>query len=411
MRAASLQILFALRVLCLAGGQPKAPLKCSKWCGSFHRAIDERQIKSYRRTEPQCSKQSIIFTTKKLKEICADPNENWVKKVMKKLDQEKASAASLLPQPDTSAAAVPEEPGFFHKQTALRVPTPPPASAAPEAPVPAASTEETSKPTPAMQDTMHFSAGPSPVTSGAATHSEGQPTPYPTAPAHGSDGKEEPAGHTTDGVGDVQSTTSTSNLEPASIPKGLDHPGLRTNNPLDPVSARGSTSGTASRSFSSALPSTLKSTEVSMAPSTPEAAPAPTQNPTAAIDKSLYVHASNNFSSSAFGTGTSDHLLPLGKQGPPDTLVFTTQMFSGQARPQATRSPSDSPALSSLSGSQMHFVIPVALAGGLMACGVAAVWLYTKFRVRPETTSREMVEGLLYLKEGQHDNVYRMEVI
>uniref|UniRef100_A0A8C2TIF1 Chemokine interleukin-8-like domain-containing protein n=1 Tax=Coturnix japonica TaxID=93934 RepID=A0A8C2TIF1_COTJA len=408
---------------------------CSKWCGSFHRAIDEKQIKSYRWTEPQCSKKAIILTTKKLREICANPSENWVKKVMKKLDQEKAPAASPLPQPDTSpAAAVPEEPGVFHKQTALQVPSPPPASAASErAPVPAASTEETSKPTPAMQNTTHFPA--SPVTSGAAMHSGviseanresltsvhstadavgmalGQSIPYPTAPVHGSDGQEEPVGHTTDGAGDVQGTTSTSDSEPASIPKGLDHPGLHTNDPLGPVSTRGSTSGTTSKSFSSALPSTLKSTEVSMVPSTPEAAPALTQNPTAAVDKGLYVHVSKNFSSSAFGTGTSDHLLPLGKQGPPDTLVFTSQMFSGQARPQATRSPSDSPALSSLSGSQMHFVLPVALAGGLIACGVAAVWLYTKFRIRPETTTREMVEGLLYLKEGHQDNVYRMEVI
>lgn len=59
----------------------------------------------------------------------------------------------------------------------------------------------------------------------------------------------------------------------------------------------------------------------------------------------------------------------------------------------------------------MHFVIPVALAGGLIACGVAAIWLYIKFGMRAETTSREMVEGLLYLKEGHQGSVYPMEVI
>ncbi|XP_019475191.1 fractalkine isoform X2 [Meleagris gallopavo] len=417
--------------------QPKAPLKCSKWCSSFHRAIDERLIKSYRKTEPQCTKDAVIFTTKKLREICANPHEEWVKKIMWKLDQEKALAASPLPRAATSpAAAVPEEPGTFHKHTSLQVPAPPPATAASatseRAPIPAASTEVTSKSTPGMQNATHFSAGPSPVTSGVATHPEviseanresftsvhstadtvalGQPTPYPTAPAHGSDSTEEPVGYAANAAGDAQGTTSTSNSDPASISKGLHHPGLPTNDPLDPVSARGSTSDTTSRSFTSALPSTLKRTEVGMVPSTPEAAPVPTLKPTTAIDKSLHVHANKNFSSSAFDTGTFDHLLPLGKQGPPDILVFTTQMFSGQARAQATRSPSDPPTLSSLSESQMYFVIIVAVASGLIAC-IAAVLLYIKFRMRSETASREIVEGLLYLKEGHHDSVYPMEVI
>lgn len=59
----------------------------------------------------------------------------------------------------------------------------------------------------------------------------------------------------------------------------------------------------------------------------------------------------------------------------------------------------------------MYLVIPVALIGVLIACGVAARWAYVKFEIRLETTSREMVEALLYLKEGHRDNVYPMEVI
>lgn len=148
-----------------------------------------------------------------------------------------------------------------------------------------------------------------------------------------------------------------------------------------------------------------------MVASTPQASPSPTQNPTTAVDEGPYVHANKNFSSSAFGTGTLDHLLPSGKQGPLDMLVFTSQIFSDQARAQATGSPSHPPALSSLSGSQMYLVIPVTLIGVLIACGVAARWAYVKFEIRPETTSREMVEALLYLKEGHRDNVYPMEVI
>ncbi|KFU94563.1 hypothetical protein M959_01230, partial [Chaetura pelagica] len=66
---------------------------------------------------------------------------------------------------------------------------------------------------------------------------------------------------------------------------------------------------------------------------------------------------------------------------------------------------------SSLSASQMHFVIPIAVVGGLMACCVAAAWLYLKFGVKTEDMSGEMVRGLLYHREGQELNVYPMEVI
>ncbi|OXB58500.1 hypothetical protein ASZ78_009065 [Callipepla squamata] len=396
MTVASLRILFPLMVLSLAtmaGGQPKAHLKCSQVCDSFHHKIAASRIKSYRWTERQCTKKGpvIILTTKKLREICANPEEPWVKEIMQKLDQKKASAASLLPQAATSTAAPePEEPGIFHKHTGLQVPSPPQATAISEA------------------DRESLSSPLLPMTDAAGTAAS-QPSPYPTAPAHGSDSTEETVGFATTAAGDVQDAISTSNSDPTSISKGLDHPGLPTNDPLGPVSASSGTSGTA-LSFSSALPSTLSSTQLSTVSSTPDA-PVPTQNPTAAINEGPSVHANKNFSSSAFGTGTFDRLLPSGKKDPPDTVVFTTQMFSGQASVQATRSPGNLPAPSLSHGSQAHFVLPVALASGLVACSVAAVWLYTKFGMRPETKSREMVQGLLYQKDGHHDNVYPMEVI
>ncbi|KGL87540.1 hypothetical protein N301_13787, partial [Charadrius vociferus] len=88
------------------------------------------------------------------------------------------------------------------------------------------------------------------------------------------------------------------------------------------------------------------------------------------------------------------------------------QAFSGQARVQmTTERPKDLPLPSFLSRSQMHFVIPVSVVGGLMVCSVAFVWLYLKFGVKTEEVSREMVQGLLYHKEGHQNNVYRMEVI
>ncbi|KFZ66838.1 hypothetical protein N338_10223, partial [Podiceps cristatus] len=39
-------------------GQPKAPLKCSTECRHFTSGIAAKQIRSYRRTEPHCTKQA-----------------------------------------------------------------------------------------------------------------------------------------------------------------------------------------------------------------------------------------------------------------------------------------------------------------------------------------------------------------
>ncbi|KFQ25410.1 hypothetical protein N331_05843, partial [Merops nubicus] len=88
------------------------------------------------------------------------------------------------------------------------------------------------------------------------------------------------------------------------------------------------------------------------------------------------------------------------------------QAYSGQARAQMTTERSkDLPLPSFLSRPQMHFVIPVSVVGGLMACSVAAVWLYLKFGVKTEEMSRETVQGLLCHKEGQGNSGYPMEVI
>nr|XP_013804075.1 PREDICTED: fractalkine-like [Apteryx mantelli mantelli] len=184
MKTLSLQVLFVLRVLylgTLTEGQPKAHLKCSKECGRFTSRIPEERIKSYRRTEPQCTKQGIIFITqKKSWEICADPREAWVKKVIWKLDQKKASAASPLPHAATSAA-VPEAPGVFHKHVGLTVAAPSQAAAPTSTfqgagttilDAPTLRTEVSSKPTPAVQYITQFSTGSSPVIWEIAAHSE-----------------------------------------------------------------------------------------------------------------------------------------------------------------------------------------------------------------------------------------------
>ncbi|XP_075366427.1 uncharacterized protein LOC142413795 [Mycteria americana] len=460
MKAVSLQILLALRVLCLAalaGGQPKAPLKCSTECSRFTSGIAAKRIRSYRRTEPRCTKQAIIFITLKSVEICADPEAEWVKKIVEKLDQKKA-ATSPLPR-DATSAAVPEEPGVFQKHVGLTV-TAPPQATAPTSffqgtgttvleriRVLPARMEVSSKYPPATQDTTQLPAGLSPVIQEVAACSEvtpeanrdslkssapsttfaagmvsSQPTPYPMALVHGFDNTiestEEPVGHTANATADVQDMTSpSSNSDPMAITKGSGHPVLSTKESLDPASARANAPDAASSHFSSDLPSILNSMEITTAPATPvppETTSVSTLNPTTAIDKGPSVHTNKVVSSSAdaFGTRTLDYSLPVGKQDPSDTLVFSSQAFSGQARVQmTTERPNDLPLPRFLSRSQMHFVIPVSVLGGLMACSVAIVWLYVKFGVKTEEMSREMVQGLLYQKEGHQNNVYPMEII
>lgn len=389
-------------------------------------------------------------------EICADPEAEWVKKIVEKLDQKKA-AASPLPR-DATPAVAPEGPGVFQKHVGLTV-TAPSQATTPTSffqgtgttvleriHVPAARTEVSSKSLPAAQDTTQLPAGLSPVIWEGAARSEvipeanrdflkspapsttseagmvfSQTTPYPTALVHGFvkavGFTEEPVGHTADATADVRDLTSTANSDPMAITEGSEHPVLSPNESLDPKSARANTSHTVSNSFSSDLPSILDSTEVATVPATP-VPPATTSvstlNPTTAIGEGPSVHISKAPSSSedALGTRIVDHSSSIEKQGPSDTLVFTSQTFSGQARAQmTTERPNILPLPSFLSGSQMHFVIPVSLVGGLMACSVAAVWLYLKFGIKREEMSREMVQGLLYQKEAHQNNVFPMEVI
>ncbi|XP_074896614.1 uncharacterized protein LOC142036843 [Buteo buteo] len=458
MKAVSLRVLFVLKILCLAtlaGGQPKAPLKCSTECSRFTSGIAAKRIRSYRMTEPHCTKQAVIFITLKSLEICADPEAEWVKKIVQKLDQKNA-AASPLPRDATSAVA-PEEVGVFQKHVGLTVPS---QATAPTSffqgtgttvleriRVPAARTEASSKPPPAMQDTTQVPAGSSPVIQEVAARSEvtpeanrdslkspapsttfaagmvsSQSTPYPTALVHNFDNAvgstEEPVGRTANATAHIGDTTSSSsNSDPMAITKGSDHPVLSTNESLDPTSARDNAPDADSSRSSSDLPSLLGSMEITTIPDTPvppEATSVSTLNSTTATDKgtSVYTNKVASSSAGAFGTRIFDSSSPVAKQEPSDTIVFTSQAFSGQVRVQiTTERPNNLPLHSFLSRSQMHFIIPVSVVGGLMVCSVAIVWLYLKFGVKTEEMSREMVQGLLYQNGGHENSVYPMEVI
>uniref|UniRef100_A0A8C2BYE1 Chemokine interleukin-8-like domain-containing protein n=1 Tax=Cyprinus carpio TaxID=7962 RepID=A0A8C2BYE1_CYPCA len=58
----------------------QGPDKC---CFSYTNVqIPVKQIVSYHITRPECHKCGIIIITKNQREICADPTERWVKRLM-----------------------------------------------------------------------------------------------------------------------------------------------------------------------------------------------------------------------------------------------------------------------------------------------------------------------------------------
>nr|AAI50343.1 Si:dkeyp-59a8.1 protein [Danio rerio] len=64
----------------------QGPDKC---CFSFSNArIPVKQIESYHTTHLQCNMNSVIFITKAQREICTNPTEKWVQRLMKMVDKQ-----------------------------------------------------------------------------------------------------------------------------------------------------------------------------------------------------------------------------------------------------------------------------------------------------------------------------------
>lgn len=348
-----------------------------------------------------------------------------MKKIKDKLDRKKAT---VMPPHDVTSA---EEPGSIERHVGLPELAPSQATAPTgffqgtgttvreRIRVAAATTEVSSQPPLGRQDPTQLPAGSTPMTQKEAAHPE-------VTPEAKGESSNSPASSATiaAGVGSSQDTPGPTAQDTAS-PDSNSHlraaagrsnqPELSTSGSLDPARARANTPGTASSSSRSGLPSiwdSMKTTTVTE--TTPQTTSVSTLSSTTAIDKAASVHTNRVVSPSAnvFGTTTFDHSLPVGKQEPSDTVGFTHQALSGQARVQViTVRPNNLPLPSFLSKSQMHFVIPVSVVCGLMVGSVALVWVYLKFGVKPEETSREMVQGLLYQQAGHQDNVYPMEVI
>ncbi|XP_061863154.1 C-C motif chemokine 22 isoform X2 [Colius striatus] len=302
------------------------------------------------------------FLTLKLYEICADPEAPWVKKIVEKLDQKKAPARPA--PPGTTPAAAPQEPGAFQKHVGLTAP--PPATASTSLFQGAATT---------VLERTHI----------GAARTEAAPPEAATE-------------HTAKATAQAPATTSAS---PVAVSAASHHPVLPTNEPPDPKQVRINVPDGASSSLGSDLPSILD------VPKVP--AHTPLVSTLAATHKGSSDHTNRAATSpaGALATGTSAYSSPAGKQEPPGTSVLP-----GQARAElGTDSPEHPPPPSFLAASQMHFVIPASVVGALMLCIVAAVWLYLRFGVKAEEMSRDMVQGLLYHKEGPQNDIYPMKVI
>ncbi|XP_060922378.1 eotaxin-like [Limanda limanda] len=50
--------------------------------------LKRARISSYQRTDPNCPKKGVVFTTKNKSVICVHANLEWVQDIMNKLDEE-----------------------------------------------------------------------------------------------------------------------------------------------------------------------------------------------------------------------------------------------------------------------------------------------------------------------------------
>ncbi|MCJ8734485.1 hypothetical protein PDJAM_G00235910 [Pangasius djambal] len=65
-------------------------------CYTFtQRALKSSLVASYSLTSPQCSKQAVVFKTKRGKDVCAKLTDPWVKDLIKFLDSKLGSQGGI----------------------------------------------------------------------------------------------------------------------------------------------------------------------------------------------------------------------------------------------------------------------------------------------------------------------------
>ncbi|XP_005936746.1 C-C motif chemokine 5 [Haplochromis burtoni] len=88
MRFNTLFFLLILSCVCLALAQVPYDNCCLKYVRSMKPAAQKHAVKyRHQMTDGGCNIPAVIFTMRKGRIICTDPNETWVKDLMKKIDE------------------------------------------------------------------------------------------------------------------------------------------------------------------------------------------------------------------------------------------------------------------------------------------------------------------------------------
>lgn len=65
-------------------------------CYSYQqRPLRSNMMASYSLTSPQCTKQAVLFKTKRGKDVCAKHTDGWVKELIKLLDKKSGSQGPM----------------------------------------------------------------------------------------------------------------------------------------------------------------------------------------------------------------------------------------------------------------------------------------------------------------------------
>ncbi|EPY88428.1 C-C motif chemokine 3 [Camelus dromedarius] len=91
MRVSLATLAFLLTIAALhSEASPEPADNPTTCCLSYiSRKIPLSFVKDYERTSDLCSQPGVIFLTKKMRQICADPKEAWVEKYIRYLDSQK----------------------------------------------------------------------------------------------------------------------------------------------------------------------------------------------------------------------------------------------------------------------------------------------------------------------------------
>uniref|UniRef100_A0A8C3S6I0 C-C motif chemokine n=1 Tax=Chelydra serpentina TaxID=8475 RepID=A0A8C3S6I0_CHESE len=84
---AALAILLITAFCSLASSAPLGP-DTTVCCFSYaSRKLPQGHLKGYFYTSGKCSQPAVVFTTKKGREVCSDPNAQWVQEYVKHVKQ------------------------------------------------------------------------------------------------------------------------------------------------------------------------------------------------------------------------------------------------------------------------------------------------------------------------------------